>query len=60
VRQPAPPLRKTFKGTPAPSRIGRATTVGKSGPEVEKGHVARREIDALWVAVKKLVAEKAA
>ena len=37
-----------------------ATTVGKSGPEVEKGEVARREIDALWLAVKKLVAEKVA
>ena len=36
-----------------------ATTVGKSAPEVEKGDIARREIDTLWVAVKKLVAEKA-
>jgi len=35
-----------------------ATTVGKSAPEVEKGDIARREIDALWVAVKNLVAEK--
>jgi hypothetical protein len=34
--------------------------VGKSGPEVEKGDVARREIDALWLAVKKLLAEKVA
>jgi cellulose biosynthesis protein BcsQ len=32
-----------------------AVTVGKSGPEVEKNGVARREIDALWSAVKKLV-----
>lgn len=37
-----------------------AATVGKSGPEVEKGDVARREIDALWLAVKKLVAERVA
>jgi chromosome partitioning protein len=37
-----------------------AATVGKSGPEVEKGDVARREIDVLWLAVKKLVAEKVA
>ena len=33
-----------------------AVTVGKSGPEVEKNGVARKEIDALWAAVKKLVA----
>ena len=35
-----------------------AVTVGKSGPEVEKGGVARKEIDALWAAVKKLLTEK--
>ena len=35
-----------------------ATTVGKSGPEVEKGGVARREIDALWNAVKRIIEEK--
>jgi chromosome partitioning protein len=35
-----------------------AATVGKSGPEVEKGGVARKEIDALWAAVMKLLAEK--
>ena len=35
-----------------------AATVGKSGPEVEKGGVARKEIDALWAAVRKLLAEK--
>jgi chromosome partitioning protein len=28
-----------------------AATVGKSAPEVEKGDVARKEIDAVWVAV---------
>ena len=32
-----------------------AVTVGKSGPEVEKGDAARKEIDALWAAVKKLL-----
>jgi len=32
-----------------------AATVGKSGPEVEKNGVARREIEALWAAVKKLL-----
>jgi len=37
-----------------------AVTVGKSGPEVEKGDAARKEIDALWAAVKKLLAEKVA
>jgi chromosome partitioning protein len=37
-----------------------AATVGKSGPEVEKGSVARREIDALWLAVKRVVAEEVA
>ena len=37
-----------------------AVTVGKSGPEVEKGDVARKEIEALWVAVKKILAEKVA
>jgi hypothetical protein len=35
-----------------------APTVGKSGPEVEKGDEARKEIEALWVAVKKLLAER--
>ena len=35
-----------------------AATVGKSGPEVEKSDIARREIEALWAAVKKLLAEK--
>jgi chromosome partitioning protein len=35
-----------------------AVTVGKSGPEVEKGGVARKEIDALWAAATKLLAEK--
>jgi chromosome partitioning protein len=35
-----------------------ATTVGKSGPEVEKNGVAGREIDKLWAAVKQLVAEE--
>ena len=37
-----------------------AVTVGKSGPEVEKGDVARKEIDALWDAVKKLLTQKVA
>jgi chromosome partitioning protein len=37
-----------------------AVTVGKSGPEVEKGDAARKEIEALWVAVKKILAEKVA
>jgi len=36
-----------------------AMTVGKSGPEVEKGGVARKEIDALWAAVMSLISEKA-
>jgi hypothetical protein len=35
-----------------------AVTVGKSGPEVEKGDGAHKEIEALWVAVRKLLAEK--
>jgi chromosome partitioning protein len=35
-----------------------AATVGKSGPEVEKSDEARKEIEALWVAVKKLLAER--
>ena len=35
-----------------------AVTVGKSGPEVEKAGVARKEIDALWAAVKDLIAGK--
>ena len=30
-----------------------AATVGKSGPEIEKGDAARKQIDALWAAVKK-------
>ena len=33
-------------------------TVGKSGPEVEKSGVARKEIDALWAAVMKLIQER--
>ena len=37
-----------------------AVTVGKSGPEVEKNGVARKEIDALWSAVTRLLAEKVA
>jgi chromosome partitioning protein len=37
-----------------------AVTVGKSGPEVEKAGVARKEVDALWSAVTKLLAEKVA
>ena len=37
-----------------------AVTVGKSGPEVEKTDVARKEIDALWDAIKKLLTEKVA
>ena len=37
-----------------------AMTVGKSGPEVEKTEAARREIDAVWVAVKTLIAEEVA
>ena len=36
-----------------------AMTVGKSGPEVEKGSVARTEIDALWAAVVSLISDKA-
>ena len=36
-----------------------AMTVGKSGPEVEKGSVARKEIDALWAAVMSLISERA-
>ena len=35
-----------------------AATVGKSGPEIEKNGVARREIDALWAAVLKLLPGK--
>jgi hypothetical protein len=35
-----------------------AATVGKSGPEVEKGDDAHKEIEALWNAVKKLLAER--
>jgi chromosome partitioning protein len=34
-----------------------AVTVGKSGPEVEKGDVARKEIDALWSGVRKLLTQ---
>jgi chromosome partitioning protein len=37
-----------------------AVTVGKSGPEVEKGDTARREIDALWRAINELLNEKVA
>jgi hypothetical protein len=37
-----------------------AVTVGKSGPEVEKGDTARREIDALWDAINELLSEKVA
>jgi chromosome partitioning protein len=37
-----------------------ALTVGKSGPEIEKGTTdARKEINALWVAVNKILAEGA-
>jgi chromosome partitioning protein len=32
-----------------------ATTVGKSGPEVEKGGAARKEIDAVWTSVLQLL-----
>jgi chromosome partitioning protein len=35
-----------------------AATVGKSGPEVQKSGEARKEIEALWGAVKKLLAER--
>jgi chromosome partitioning protein len=35
-----------------------AVTLGKSGPEVEKSDVARKEIDALWAAVRTLIAGK--
>jgi chromosome partitioning protein len=35
-----------------------AATVGKSGPEVQKSGGARKEIEALWVAVKKLLADR--
>jgi hypothetical protein len=35
-------------------------TVGKSGPEVEKAAAARKEIDAVWEAVKALVAREVA
>ena len=35
-----------------------ALTVGKSGPEVEKGTDAKKEIDALWTAVNKILAER--
>jgi hypothetical protein len=38
-----------------------AVTVGKSGPEVDRNGVARKEIDALWEAVRKLlIAEEVA
>jgi chromosome partitioning protein len=37
-----------------------AVTVGKSGPEVEKGEAARKEIEVLWATVKKLLAPEAA
>jgi chromosome partitioning protein len=36
-----------------------AMTVGKSGPEVEKDGAARREVDALWKAVKQLASMQA-
>lgn len=32
-----------------------AMTVGKSGPEIEKDGLARKEIDALWKSIKELV-----
>ena len=35
-----------------------ALTVGKSGPEVDKTAVARKEIDALWAGVLQTFAEK--
>ena len=35
-----------------------ALTVGKSGPEVDKTAVARKEIDALWAAVLQTFAQK--
>jgi hypothetical protein len=35
-----------------------AATVGKSGPEVQKSGEVRKEIEALWVAMKKLLAER--
>jgi hypothetical protein len=35
-----------------------SSSSAKAGPEVEKGGVARKEIDALWDAVRKLLAEK--
>ena len=37
-----------------------ALTLGKSAPEVEKGTDTRKEIDALWVAVNKILDEEAA
>jgi chromosome partitioning protein len=37
-----------------------AATVGKSGPEVEKTGAARKEIDAIWSAVKTLATGKVA
>lgn len=36
-----------------------AMTLGKSGPEVERDGAARGEIDALWLAVKKLASQAA-
>jgi hypothetical protein len=35
-----------------------ALTVGKSGPEVDKEGAARTEIDELWAALNKLLAER--
>jgi chromosome partitioning protein len=37
-----------------------AVTVGKSGAEIDKSGAARKEIDALWTAVKKLLLGKVA
>jgi hypothetical protein len=34
-----------------------AVTLGKSGPEIEKGDAARKEIEALWAAVGKLLSQ---
>src|SRR5262249_6893636 len=46
--------------TPIPFRTAymAAVTVGKSGPEVEKTGAARKEIDALWVAINELLPMK--
>jgi hypothetical protein len=37
-----------------------AVTVGKSGAEIDKSGAARKEIDALWAGVKKLLPGKVA